>query len=182
MTEISVISPSLAGIKYEVIKNKGVQWPKPSLDHPGTQYLHKDGNFARGKGAFKVIDHTEPAEMPDKEYPLWMTTGRRLQHYHTAAMTRKAQGLSDLLPEEPIEINPVDAKKLRIKDGDAIRVRSRRGEIVSKAWVTDKVPPGTIFVSFHFFEANANELTNTALDPVCKIPEYKACAVVVEPA
>jgi predicted molibdopterin-dependent oxidoreductase YjgC len=180
--EISVISPSLAGIKYELLKNRGYQWPKPGLDHPGTPYLHKDGNFARGKGAFKVIDHTEPAEMPDDEFPLWMTTGRRLQHFHTAAMTRKARGLSDLLPEEPIEINPVDAKKLKIKDGAQIIVKSRRGEIKSKAWVTDRVPPGTIFVSFHFYEANANELTNTALDPVCKIPEYKACAVHVEPA
>jgi predicted molibdopterin-dependent oxidoreductase YjgC len=180
--EISEISPSLAGIKYEILEKQGCQWPKPTLDHPGTQYLHKGGNFARGKGAFQVVDHTEPAESPDKEYPLWFTTGRRLQQYHTSTVTRRAKGLSDLLPEDKLEISEADADALGIKDGDPIKVRSRRGEVKTRAWITDRVPRGTVFMSFHFWEANANVLTNAALDPKCKIPEYKACAVRVEPA
>lgn len=180
--EISLLSPSMAGIKYEGLDRQGMQWPKPTLDHPGTQYLHKDGNFTRGRGLFHVIDHTEPAEMPDQEYPFWLTTGRRLQQYHTSTQTRRAKGLSDLLPEERMELNPEDAKKLKIKDGDRVKVRSRRGEIELHCQVTDRVPPGTVFISFHFWEANANVLTNTALDPKCKIPELKACAVTVAKA
>jgi predicted molibdopterin-dependent oxidoreductase YjgC len=180
--EIAPLSPSLAGIKYSGLENRGLQWPKPTEDHPGTQYLHKDGNFSRGKGAFQVIDHTEPAESPDHEYPLWLTTGRRLQQYHTSTMTRHAQGLSDLLPEDHLELAPEDAKKLGVADDEVVKVRSRRGEIKTKARITGRVPPGTVFISFHFWEANANVLTNAALDPKCKIPEYKACAVTVEKA
>jgi len=178
--EIAPISPSMAGMKYKVLETKGLQWPKPTDDHPGTRYLHKDGKFSRGKGLFSVIEHQEPAEMPDKSYPLWLTTGRRLQQYHTSTMTRRAAGLSDLLPEERLEISEQDAKRLKIKDGDRVKVKSRRGEVRLKAWVTDRVSPGTVFMSFHFWEANANVLTNAALDPKCKIPEYKACAVSVQ--
>jgi len=180
--EIAPLSPSLAGMKWEVLNRQGLQWPKPTLEHPGTPYLHPDGKFTRGKGAFQVIEHTEPAEIPDEKFPLWLTTGRRLQQYHTSTMTRRAPGLSDLLPEDRLEISPEDAKKLAVKDGGPINVRSRRGEVTTKAWVTDRVAPGTVFMSFHFWEANANVLTNAALDPQCKIPEYKACAVRVESA
>ncbi len=178
--EIAPVSPSLAGMNYNVLERQGLQWPKPTEDHPGTPYLHKDGKFARGKGAFQVIEHTEPAEVPDKKFPLWLTTGRRLQQFHTATMTRRSRGLSELLPEERLEINPADAKKLKIKDGDKVKVKSRRGEVKVGAWVTDRVDKGTVFMSFHFWEANANVLTNAALDPKAKIPEYKACAVRVE--
>ncbi len=180
--EIRRLSPSLAGMPWEVLNNEGLQWPKPTEDHPGTPYLHKDGNFKRGKGSFQVIDHTEPAEMPDGEYPLWLTTGRRLQQFHTSTMTRRSKGINDLLPEDKVEISEEDAKKLNIHDGDPITVRSRRGKVKTKAWITDRVSPGTVFMSFHFFEANANVLTNAALDPKARIPEYKACAVTVERA
>jgi formate dehydrogenase major subunit len=180
--EISELSPSMAGIKYDLLEKGGLQWPKPSREHPGTVFLHQDGNFSRGKGQFAVIEHSEPAEVPDREYPFWLTTGRRLQQYHSSTMTRRAKGLSELLPEERLELNPEDAKTLGVLDGEVVRVRSRRGEVRTKAWVTDKVPPKTVFMSFHFWEANANFLTNAALDPACKVPEYKACAVAVEKA
>jgi predicted molibdopterin-dependent oxidoreductase YjgC len=180
--EIAPLSPSMAGMKWEELSVRGLQWPKPNADHPGTQYLHKDGNFTRGKGSFQIVDHSEPAESPSKEFPLWLTTGRRLQQYHTSTMTRRASGLNDLLPEDRLELAAEDATKLKIKDGDRIKVRSRRGEITTKAWVTDRVAPGTVFMSFHFWEANANVLTNAALDEKCKIPEFKACAVKVEAA
>jgi len=175
--EISELSPSLKGIKYQDLDRGGRQWPKPSLEHPGTSYLHRDGNFTRGKGAFVAIEHQEPAESPDADYPLWLTTGRRLQQYHTSTMTRRARGLSDLLPEERIEISAADAAALGVADGEEVAVRSRRGELKVKAGITDRVPSGTVFMSFHFWEANANVLTNAALDPIAKIPEYKACAV-----
>jgi formate dehydrogenase alpha subunit len=178
--QIAPISPSLAGINYDLLERQVCQWPKPNLDHPGTPYLHQDGNFSRGKGAFQVINHTEPAEVPDSEYPLWLTTGRRLQQYHTSTMTRRAKGLSDLLPEDRVEISPADAGDLGLKDGDPVVVRSRRGRVQTKAMVTDRAPRGAVFMSFHFWEANANVLTNAALDPKCQIPEYKACAVKVE--
>jgi len=175
--EISELSPSLKGIKYAGLEHGGLQWPKPRLDHPGTPYLHVGGAFTRGKGAFAVIDHVEPAESPDDQYPLWLTTGRRLQQYHTSTMTRRAKGLSDLLPSDSLEISAADAAALGVADGEEVTVRSRRGELKVKAGVTDRVPPGTVFMSFHFWEANANVLTNAALDPIAKIPEYKACAV-----
>ncbi len=180
--EVRRVSPSFAGMPWEVLEHKGLQWPKPSEDHPGTPYLHKDGNFKRGRGAFQVIDHTEPAEMPDDEYPLWLTTGRRLQQFHTSTMTRRAKGINDLLPEDKVEICEDDAQRLDINDGDPIVIRSRRGEVKTRAWITDRVSPGTVFMSFHFWEANANVLTNAALDPKARIPEYKACAVTVERA
>ncbi len=180
--EIKALSPSLAGMSSEALDGEGLQWPKPTEDHPGTPYLHKDGNFARGKGLFHALDHIEPAETPDGEYPLWLTTGRRLQQYHTSTMTRRARGLSDVLPEERVEINPADAAELGIKDGDPILIKSRRGELKTKAWATDRVPRGLVFMSFHFWEANCNVLTNAALDPKARIPEYKACAVKVSPA
>jgi predicted molibdopterin-dependent oxidoreductase YjgC len=178
--EIAVLSPTMAGINYDLLERQACQWPKPTLEHPGTPYLHKDGNFTRGKGAFQVIAHTEPAESPDSDFPLWLTTGRRLQQYHTSTMTRRATGLNDILPEDRIEISPEDAKALGLKDGDEVMVRSRRGQVRTKAMITDRAPRGAVFMSFHFWEANANVLTHAALDPLCKIPEYKACAVRVE--
>ncbi len=179
--QISELSPSMKGIKYDLLEKQNPQWPKPTLEHPGTQYLHKGGNFAKGKGSFAVIEHSEPAEIPDAEYPLWLTTGRRLHQFHTGTMTRRAVGLDDILGEENIQIHPLDAKRFGIEDGRKLKAKSRRGEVEVRAKVTARVPQGTVFMAFHFWEANANELTNAALDPIAKIPEFKACAVSVEP-
>jgi formate dehydrogenase alpha subunit len=178
--EIRQVTPSYAGITYARLEVEGgLQWPCPTTEHPGTVYLHR-GQFARGKGAFFAIEHRDPAEMPDAEYPLILTTGRLLYQYHTGTMSRRAEGLEEKAPECRVEIAPGDAIDFGIGDGDSVRVKTRRGEIVARAQVSPKAVAGTIFLPFHFFEASANKLTNAALDPVAKIPEYKVCAVSIE--
>jgi formate dehydrogenase alpha subunit len=179
--EIRKVTPSYAGLTYKRLDTGGIQWPCPTEDHPGTVFLHKD-KFARGLGAFFAIDHKDPAEMPDPEYPLYLTTGRLLYHYHTGTMSRKAKGLVEKAPECQVEISDLDAANYGIADGDRIRVKTRRGEITAKALISPKAVPGTIFVPFHYAEAAANRLTIAALDPVSKIPEYKVCAVQIEKA
>jgi len=177
--EIRQVTPSYAGITYARLEGGGLQWPCPTTEHPGTVYLHK-GQFAKGKGTFFAIDHRDPAEMPDADYPLILTTGRLLYHYHTGTMSRKAEGLVEKAPECRVEIALGDAIDFGVKDGDQVRVKTRRGEIVARAEVSPKAVAGTIFLPFHFFEAAANKLTIAALDPVAKIPEYKVCAVNLE--
>jgi len=179
--EIRKVTPSYAGITYKRLEAGGIQWPCPTEDHPGTMFLHKD-KFARGLGAFFAIDHKDPAEMPDPEYPLYLTTGRLLFQYHTGTMSRKAAGLVEKAPECQVEISDLDAAAYGIATGDRVRVKSRRGEITAKAQVSPKAVPGTVFVPFHYAEAAANRLTNAALDPVSRIPEYKVCAVQIEKA
>jgi formate dehydrogenase alpha subunit len=180
--EIRQVTPSYAGITYARLETEGgLQWPCPTTDHPGTVYLHKD-KFARGKGAFFAIDHRDPAEMPDADYPLILTTGRVLYQYHTGTMSRRAPGLEEKAPECRVEIAPGDAIDYGIGDGEPVRLRTRRGEIVARAQVSPKAVAGTIFIPFHYFEASANKLTIAALDPVAKIPEYKVCAVHIEKA
>ncbi len=178
--EIAQVTPSYAGISYERLeKEGGVQWPCPSSDHPGTPYLHKD-KFVRGKGLFHAIEFIPPAELPDKDYPLLLTTGRVLYHFHTGTMTRRDEGLNFRSPRGYVEVHPVDAYELGIKDGEVVRVVSRRGEIEITVMVTSKSLQGTVFIPFHFYESAVNRLTNPALDPIGKIPEYKVCAVRME--
>ena len=141
--------------------------------------MHKDF-FVRGKGLFKGIAYAESAELPDEKYPLILTTGRVLYHYHTRSMTGKVEGLNKKCPESFIEINPVTATNLKIKDGEMVKVRSRRGSIQVKARVSDIVEQDVVFIPFHFAEGAANILTNSAFDPNCRTPELKVCAVVVE--
>lgn len=176
MKEIASVTPSYAGITYERIEAEGIQWPCPSKDHPGTAILHKDG-FVRGKGKFSVIKYRPSAEVPDKEFPFILTTGRILFHYHTGTMTRRVSDLSYIRGEEFVEINPSDAERLGIKDGDMVEVESRRGKVKAKAKITERSPEGVIFMTFHFSEACANVLTSREVDPVAKIPEFKVTAV-----
>jgi formate dehydrogenase major subunit len=152
----------------------------PDESHGGTCVLHKDGCFTCGLGQFFPVDWTPPAEVPDKAYPFVLSTGRRLFHYHTRTQTGRALGLNEILGEETADISPEDAKKLRIKHGERIRVKSRRGAVVVKAKVTDQVPKGMLWMAFHFREGCANWLTNPAFDPVTQTAEYKACAVAIE--
>ncbi len=178
--EISMLAPALAGIKYHRIEGDGLQWPCPTEEHPGTAYLHKEGQFTRGKGAFIPVEWTPPAEVPDEQYPLVLSTGRRLYHYHTRTQTGRCEGLNDLLGEETADISREDATALNILDGEKIKVSSRRGEVMVKARVTPEVPRGLVWMAFHFREANANFLTNAAFDPFTLTAEYKACAVRIE--
>jgi formate dehydrogenase alpha subunit len=181
MTEISKVTPSYGGINYERLEELGsLQWPCPATDHPGTPYLHK-GKFARGLGLFTAIPYKEPAELTDKEYPYTLTTGRIMFHFHTGSMTRRSEKLESEVPEAYVEINPVDAHNIGVNGHKHVRVTSRRGQIELKVRMTEHIKPGTVFIPFHFVEAAANILTNLAIDPVAKIPEYKVCAVKIEP-
>ncbi len=181
MAEINALAPIYAGVTYHRLQaGDQLQWPVPSEDHPGTPVLHT-GRFSRGLGRFAAVDHVPPAELPDEEYPLMLTTGRVLYHWHGGEMTRRARNLRAMYPEALIEINPKDAKTADISDGALMKVASRRGEIIAKAQVTDRVEAGLIFSTFHYPESAANFLTNPALDPQAKIPEFKVCAVRVEP-
>jgi len=177
--EIREFGPSYHGITWERIEDVGLQWPCPTLEHPGTPFLHRDGKIVRGKGLFHAVEYRPPAEVPDDRYPLWLSTGRRLYHYHTV-QTHHCDGIGDLLGEELLEISPADAERLGVNTGDMVQAASRRGAITLKAWVTDRSPTGVCWTSFHFAKACGNELTNDALDPVTKTAEYKVCAIRVE--
>jgi predicted molibdopterin-dependent oxidoreductase YjgC len=185
MKEINALTPSYAGITHERLMNgETLQWPCTSTEHPGTPILHTK-QFTRGLGKFMPIDHVPPAERPDDEYPMLLSTGRVLYHWHGGEMTRRAQGLLEIYPQALVELNPQDAARLGIPSMSSgqkgrIKVTSRRGSIESEAWVTDRVPPGMVYANFHFPNASANELTHATLDPVAKIPEYKVTAVKVE--
>jgi len=176
MEEIALVTPSYGGISYARLEDDGLHWPCPGADHPGTPCLHV-GQFSRGKGLFHPIDYIPPAETTDEEYPLYLTTGRVLYQYHTGTMTMKSQGLNELAPECFVEISGQDADLYGINDGELLRVYSRRGDIEARARISGKAVKGTLFIPFHYAGAAANVLTNAALDPVAKIPEYKVCAV-----
>jgi formate dehydrogenase major subunit len=178
--ELSMLAPSMAGIKYARLENDGIQWPAPSEDHPGTPTLHRDGKFTCGLGVLKAIDWIPPAEVPDKEYPMVLSTGRRLYHYHTRTQTGRSQGINDLLGEETADISAADAEAKDIADGEMISVKSRRGEVTVKARITHQVPEGLVWMAFHFREACANWLTNPVYDPITQTAEYKACAVRID--
>ncbi|ADG83078.1 molybdopterin oxidoreductase [Thermincola potens JR] len=175
--EIRELTPIYAGITYERIDKVGLQWPCPSTDHPGTKFLHA-GSFPRGKGLMQGIEYEPPAELTNEEYPILLTTGRMLYHYNI--MTRHSKNLDRLRPHELAEINPHDAAKLGICEGDEVRVTSKRGSIITKVTITEKVPPGIMFMTFHYWESPVNELTNSAFDPITKTAEYKVSAVKIE--
>jgi formate dehydrogenase major subunit len=175
--EISVLAPQFRGIKYQRLEGDGLQWPCPDESHPGTCFLHKDGQFTCGLGVFTPTDWTPPAEEPCEDYPFVLSTGRRLAHYHTRTQTGRCEGLNDILGEETADISPEDAMALDIHNGETIRIASRRGEVRVKANVTRQVPKGMVWMAFHFRDACANWLTNPAFDPVTLTAEYKACAV-----
>jgi formate dehydrogenase alpha subunit len=175
--EIASLTPSYGGISYARLEEKGeLRWPCPSDDHPGTPILHV-GKVTRGKGLFSPVEYKPPAELPDDEYPLVMTTGRLLTHYHTGTMTRRVKALDELAPRNQVWVSPGDAERLGVEDGQEVALQSRRGSIKLEAKVTHKVGEGVVFVPFHFGESPANALTNPALDPVAKIPEFKVAAV-----
>ena len=180
LREINAVAPSYAGITAERLeRGDRLQWPCPDAASPGTPILHTR-QFTRGKGLFMSIEHLPPAEQPDDDYPMVLSTGRVLYHWHGGEMTRRAAGLMAACPEAQVELNPDDAEQLGLNGNRRVQLTSRRGSIQAQAWITDRVPPGMVFANFHFPEASANVLTNPALDPECKIPEYKFAAVKVE--
>ncbi|MDO5545421.1 MAG: formate dehydrogenase subunit alpha [Eubacteriales bacterium] len=186
MDEIATVTPSFGGISHarldsDEVGGRGLQWPCPTKDHPGTYIMHV-GKFARGLGWFYPAEYVPSAELPDEDYPIILMTGRILYHYTTRAMTGRTPELMEIEGKSFIEMNIVDADKLGIADGDRVRVSSRRGSIESTARVGTKTSPGESWMPFHFPDGNANWLTNAALDKYARIPEYKVCAVKIEKA
>jgi len=176
--EINELTPQYAGITWERVGRFGLQWPCPNEEHPGTPYLHK-GKFARGKGLLRPIPFKEPDELPDEEYPLILTTGRVLQQFHTGTMSRKTEGLNNLAgPMVMISVD--DAERMGISNSEVVEISTRRGEITAPAFVTKRISTGVIYIPFHYKESPANRLTNSAIDPIAKIPEYKVCAAKVQ--
>jgi len=178
--EIRTVTPSYAGISYQRIENTGIHWPCPNEDHPGTPILHGE-KFNRGLGLFHAIEFKEAYELPDAEYPLILSTGRSLFHYHTGTMTRRSSALNEFMPENEVQVNPETAARLNIVDNEMVKLITRRGYIEVKTHITEMVPDGVVFTFFHFSEAAANVLTQAkCLDPVAKIPEYKVSAARIE--
>jgi predicted molibdopterin-dependent oxidoreductase YjgC len=181
--EMAGLVPFLGGISHARLdRDGGLQWPCPAPDHPGTRFLHQE-SFPRGLGRFVAVTQGDAAaELPDPDYPFVLNTGRLLYHWHGGTITRRVAGLLELEPRLRVAIHPLDAKRLRLHDGDPVRLTSRRGELEGYARLTDDVRPGAVFVPFvKLAESAANFLTNSAHDPTSKIPEYKVCAVRVEP-
>ena len=176
MDEVASLSSIYTGVNYEDIDKNGLQWPVPHKGHKGTQFLHAEGKFSIGRGVFKAIEHQLPGEEPDADFPYLLTTGRILYHYNITT-PKFSRNLTSYRNEEKVMINPEDAKKLNINDDDEIAVSSRRGKVTAKAWVTDKVPPMVIWMSFHYAATPTNEITSGAYDKETKTYEYKVCAV-----
>jgi predicted molibdopterin-dependent oxidoreductase YjgC len=180
LREMAGVNQDYAGVTYERIEKVGLIYPVPDESHPGTPTLFTE-SFPRGRGKFIPLDYVPVMEEPDDEYPFILTTGRVLEHWHGGTMTRHS-ALDEAYPEARVDIHPADAEIHGIADGMPVKVQSRRGEVILRATVTEKTSVGVVFIPFHFAEAAANLLTNDALDPQAKIPEFKACAVQVFPA
>ncbi|HEX6211781.1 MAG TPA: formate dehydrogenase subunit alpha, partial [Methylomirabilota bacterium] len=176
--EMAGLTPFLAGLSHARLDREGgLQWPCPTADHPGTRYLYAE-SFPRGRARFiPARQIEEAAELPDAEYPFVLNTGRLLDHWHGGTLTRRVEGLLELAPRLEVAIHPSDARRLGVDTGGRVRVESRRGELEGFARVTEAVRAGSIFIPFVKLNASAaNFLTNSAADPVSKIPEYKVCA------
>jgi formate dehydrogenase major subunit len=181
-TEMAKLTPSYAGMNYKRLnKPEALHWPCPTADHPGTPILH-GAKFAHpdGLGVMFAVPYKPPAEVPDAQYPFILTTGRCIWQWHTGTMTRRSQSLESEAPTGWIEINPEDAKTLNVKDKEMVKAITRRGEVKVPARVTKDIMKGVMFMPFHYKECAANVLTNNALDPIAKIPEFKACSVRIE--
>ncbi len=179
--EVASLAPNYAGINYDRIENVGLQWPCPTTDHPGTKFLHV-GKFTRGLGKFHALPHRSPAEEPDDEFPLVLSTGRTLYHYNSATMTRRSEGIVQKSDESFVEVHNNDAASLGISNNEMVKLTTRRGSIEAMAIVSEKVREGMIWMPFHFVEASANKLTIAAYDNITMTAEYKVCSVRMEKA
>jgi formate dehydrogenase major subunit len=177
--EMAALTPSYRGMTYARLERGGMQWPCPDRDHPGTAVLHRYA-FPRGRGRLIPVDDTPPAELPDAEYPLQLTTFRLHHQYGSGSMTRRAPLLERENPRGLLWIHAADAARRRIVDGGPVEVRSRRGAVRTRAVISDGVAPGVVAMPYHFAEASPNLVTNDALDPIARMPELKVCAVAVE--
>jgi predicted molibdopterin-dependent oxidoreductase YjgC len=179
MEEIAQAVPQYAGIRHERLEKEGIMWPCPDTDHPGTRVLYEK-DFPRGLGRFTATEYKDLGEESTDEFPMLLSTGRMLQHYHTGTMTRRAGGLDELVPHGRVELHPEDARRFGIAHGDRVRVSTRRGTVEVEARVSDRSPEGEMFLPFHFAEAYANRLTSSKFDPVSKTPGFKKSAARIE--
>jgi predicted molibdopterin-dependent oxidoreductase YjgC len=179
--ELCALSPIYHGLDWELVETGRYHWPVPEKGHPGTPVLHV-GEFPRGKGLFKTPEYRDPAEVVDDEYPVWLTTGRRLAHYHTRTMSGRSLGSQYLVPEELVEVHPDDVARYGLADGGLAVLASRRGEVLVKVRATTQSPRGTVFCSFSFSDVPINKLTGSGYDPQTDTAELKVCAVRIEPA
>ena len=178
--ELCSLSTTYAGLDWDRIEDGTYQWPVPEKGHPGTPRLH-ERRFPNGRGIFKLIEYREPAETLSDEFPMWLTTGRRLQAYHTRTQTGRSAGIEYLLSEESLELHPQDAARLGLRDGDWADMSSARGSVRIRVKETDRSPPGTVFASFSFNDVPVNVLTGGGYDPVTETPELKVCPVAIRP-
>ena len=176
--EIRKLVPIYGGMTYQRLEeSQGLQWPCPDERHPGTKYLHKD-KFSRGKGQLSAVDYIAPAEEPDEMYPFILTSGRSFMQYNAGTMTRRTKS-GKAEPENYVQINASDAARLGIKEGDLVKVATRRGELAVKAKITD-IAEGVIWMPMHYIESSTNSLTLDAVDPSSGITEVKACAATLK--
>jgi predicted molibdopterin-dependent oxidoreductase YjgC len=178
--ELCGLSPIYAGLDWDRIDKSEYQWPVPEKDHPGTPILHEN-EFKNGRGIFKMIRYRDPAETISDEFPVWLTTGRRLQSYHTRTQTGRSQGIDYLLSEESLEVHPEDVAAWNLIDGEFCRLSSERGSVEIRVQATTRSPRGTVFTSFSFNDVPVNILTGSGYDPVTDTAELKVCPVRVEP-
>ena len=180
--EMMACMPSIAGIPWERLEREGaVTYPCADADAPGEEVLFADGfPTPDGRGKLAPAGLVPPDERPDAAWPFVLTTGRQLEHWHTGQMTRRSDALDALEPEAVCEMSPRDARRLGLAAGARVRVATRRGAVATVLRVTDRTPDGVVFMPFGYAEAAANRLTNPALDPFGKIPEFKYCAARVE--
>jgi formate dehydrogenase major subunit/formate dehydrogenase alpha subunit len=181
--EIRLMLPGMfGGVTYERLEREQLRWPCPHERSPGVSVLFTDRFYtASGKARLLPAVWRPPAERPDDDYPLVLSTGRVLYHWHGGTLSRRSD-LEQAYPEMKVEVHPTDAERYGVTDGDPVWVVSRRGRIRATAWVTDRTPEGVVFAPFHFAEQPANRLTRDAYDPTSKIPAYKFAAVRLEPA
>ena len=179
LDEVATLSPHYAGINFERIEHVGIQWPCPDTSHPGTQYLH-NGKFTRGLGKFFALPHRPPAEQTDEEYPLILSSGRTLYHYNVGTMTRRSESIAQKTNDCFVEINNADADRLRIVNGEMVKIITRRGEVEARAEVSLKPKEGVIWMPMHFAEAPVNKLTIAAFDNITQTAEYKVCSARLE--
>jgi formate dehydrogenase alpha subunit len=181
MEEIALLTPSYGGIFHHRLGDFGLQWPCPDQRHTGTPFLRRR-KFVKGLGTFKAIDFVSPAETMDSDFPFILTTGRTSFRYLTGTMCSRTSTLEREEPDCFVEISPADAQRIGVRSNMPVTVVSRRGKIAVNARVSDTVPEGMIFIPFHYRDVAANLITNPAVDPIAKTPEFKVCAVHVVPA
>ena len=177
--ELCSLSPIYRGLNWERIDGGAFQWPVPEENHPGTPILHEK-EFPRGRGLFKCVNLREPAEVVTEDFPVWLTTGRRLESYHSRTQTGRSEGIDYLLPRETLEVHPDDVRDWGLKDGEPCRMTSSKGSVEIIVEATKQSPRGTVFCSFAFNDTPVNVLTGAGYDPVTQTAELKVCPVRLE--